>query len=132
MQINLSVWDDDTEENGDDLIDSFTIPILSSFLDSPESKLQTFNGTEGIVNLTLEFYNLTSNPSSCSAEDNPTVTSNLLPTGNLNPLIKYILCKCKFNTELPNDWINFHLRLYMCNLLLRIEAPSNLQINPWQ
>ena len=79
----MEVWDDDPEEGGDDLIDNFTIQLMSSLFDADQSNSQTFNGTEGIGYLTLAFYNLNFNPISCNAENKTIISTNLLLPGKL-------------------------------------------------
>ena len=71
----MEVWEDDPEVDGDDLMDNFTIAMLSSVFDSNQSNPLTIEGMKGIGELTLAFYNLTTNPTSCSAQDNPTLST---------------------------------------------------------
>ena len=69
----LEVWEDDF--TNDDVIDNFTVAMLSSAFDSNQSNPLTIEGMTGIGSLTLAFYNLTTNPTSCNAEDNPTLST---------------------------------------------------------
>ena len=66
------MWDDDPEESGDNLIDNFTIANLSLLPNFYQTNSLSVIGMEGIGNITLVhvFYNLTTNPTTCNAEDN--------------------------------------------------------------
>ena len=55
----VDVWDDDPEFNGDDLIDKFTIPILDMVSALNESESKTLNGEKGNGQLTIAYYNFT-------------------------------------------------------------------------
>ena len=62
------MWENDPVDN--DLIDSFTIAMLSLVFDSNRSNPITIEGMNGVGNLTLGLYNLTINPTSYNVEDN--------------------------------------------------------------
>ena len=71
----VKVWEDDVEVGGDDLIDQINIAMLSSVFDSNKSNPLTIEGMKGIGNFTLAFYYLITNPTSCNAEDSPTLST---------------------------------------------------------
>ena len=73
----MDVWDDDPEVNGDDLIDQFIIPILVTVSGLNDSESKTLNGVQGIGELTIAYYNFTTDqlvPSSCTSADILTTT----------------------------------------------------------
>ena len=78
----MEVWDDDGNTGGDDLIDNFTIRLMSSLFDGNQSNSRTtVSGIEGIGYLTLAFYNLNFNPISCNVGDTTIISTNsLLPS----------------------------------------------------
>ena len=76
------MWEND-DDNDDDLMDKFTVEMLSSVFDSNRSNPLTIEGMEGIGELTLAFYSLTTNPTSCNAKDNPTLSSKSSITGGI-------------------------------------------------
>ena len=74
---------EDDPDCGHDLIDNFTIALASSVFDYNQYNPITINGMMGIGNLTLAFLNLTTNPTSCRAEDYLTIdTTTLAPEGD--------------------------------------------------
>ena len=87
--VYVDVWDSPADEGVTDfhLIDSFTIAVsetVSNCVD--ESNSLTVQGELGIVNLTLVFFNLTSDPiTSCSSADVSTFsTSSPTPTSKIH------------------------------------------------
>ena len=90
MQISqhVEVWDDDPPAGGDDVINNFTVAKLGSLFDFDQPNSLTVNGTVGIGKITLAFHNLTTNPRTCSAEDNLIISSN---SSLLAGLLCYIL-----------------------------------------
>ena len=86
----MEVWDDDDDYycaqayGCDDLIDNFTIAMLSSQFNFNEANSLTAHGTNGIGILSLVFYNLTTNPTPCISGDILTPSNgSLVPGGNL-------------------------------------------------
>ena len=80
--MTVEVWDDDDALGGDDFIDSFIIANLSSEFHFNESNSLTSHGVKGLGNLSLVFYNLTTNPTLRNAKDHPTPnTISVLPGG---------------------------------------------------
>ena len=69
----------DDYQIGLDVIDNFTIIINCSVLGFNKSHPLTINGTWGIGRITLAFYNLTINPTSCDRDTEaiPTITTIL-------------------------------------------------------
>ena len=65
----------DNEPIDFDLIDNFEIIIDGSVFSFNKSNPLTINGTWGIGRITLAFYNLTTNPTSCDTEAIPTITA---------------------------------------------------------
>ena len=69
----VQVWDDDTaQDNDDDFIDLFKVIMPTTSIDSGQSKMDTVQGTNKIVNFTLIYYNLTTDGTSSSSTDNST------------------------------------------------------------
>ena len=98
----MTVWDDDYEAGGDDLIDQFNIENLNSVFVCNQSNPLTIKGMNGTGKLTLAFYNLVTNPTSCIAENNPTFsTKSLVPAGNLEDIVqlRHYMIKNHTNTH---------------------------------
>ena len=73
----MEVWDDDPEVNGDDLIDRYNITILDTLFTVNGFEPMVIKGVKGIGNLTIAFYNFTTDqlvPSFCSSADILTTT----------------------------------------------------------
>ena len=74
---------DDDFDCGHDVIDRFAVALQSSVFNYSQYNPITIDGMMGIGNLTIAFLNLTTNPSSCRAEDYLTInTTTLAPEGN--------------------------------------------------
>ena len=74
---------DDDPDCGHDVIDSFAIALQSSVFNYSQYNPITIDGMKGIGKLTLAFRNLTTNPTSCRAEDFLAIrTTTLAPEGN--------------------------------------------------
>ena len=87
----MALLDDD--ENGFDEIDDFKIIINDSVFCFNKSNPLTINGTWGVGRITLAFYSLIINPTSCDTKPIPTIAStSSLCEGNLASccLHKYI------------------------------------------
>ena len=78
----MEVWDDDPGWNGDDLIDHFIITILDKVSAVNESEPITIHGGRGIGELTITYYNFTTDQlfPSCSSGDIPTATITSSPS----------------------------------------------------
>ena len=98
----VDVWDSPADEDGINihLIDKFTIAIpqaVSNCVD--ESNSLTVHGQLGIGNLTLAFFNLTTNPiTSCSSADVPTFSTSSQSDNGKSCIIanSYRLVECKY------------------------------------
>ena len=78
----VEVWDDDYNENPNELIDNFTIPLSVSLDKFNLSHSLTVQGKVG--NLTLNYGNLTTDPIMCPAGIQPTCSGNeVSPEGDL-------------------------------------------------
>ena len=93
------MWDDDPQINGDDFMDNFTIANLSSLFDFSQSNSLNVDGMEGIGNIRLAFYNLTTNPTTCNTGDNGTFS-----TGWLVPGGKFMARYCQERLTAPINW----------------------------
>ena len=76
----VNVWDDDAiynDNNDDDLIDQFIIPILDTVSDLYKFDSKNFTGVKGIGKLTIAYYNFTIDQlvPTCSSVDVLTTTS---------------------------------------------------------
>ena len=71
----MEVWDDDSEEDGDDLIDQFIITILDTIPAVNESEPMILKGVNEIGTLTLAYCSFTTDQlfPSCSSADIPTM-----------------------------------------------------------
>ena len=91
----MDVWDDDTahDNNDDDFIDQFIIPILDTASGSYKSDSNTFTGVKGIGNLTIAYYNFTIDQllSTCSVAD---ITTTSITTSQSKNSISYMTCDC--------------------------------------
>ena len=65
----------DDEPVGFDPIDNFQVIINGSVFHFDKSNPLTINGIWGIGRITLAFYNLTINPTSCDTKAIPTITT---------------------------------------------------------
>ena len=74
QQTILSVEILDEEEIDSDVIDNFEVIINCSVFYFDKFNPLTINGTRGIGRITLAFYNLIINPTSCDTEAIPTIT----------------------------------------------------------
>ena len=71
----MEAWDSDANEDyEDDLIDNFRITML--LIDFQQSNLHSVQGEGGIGNFTLIYYNLTTDPTSCSTVNNPATSTS--------------------------------------------------------
>ena len=77
------MWEDDHHSGGDDFMDNFTIANLGSLFDFNQSNSLTVNGMEGIGQITLAFYNLTTHPTTCNTEDNGTFLPHWLASARM-------------------------------------------------
>ena len=89
----MEVWEDDPEQDGDDIIDNFTIPISNTTFTCNQSKLVNVKGNTDIGNLTVIYYNLTTEPTSCGSVEIQTLnTSSQMQGGNT-----HLVCTCTYN-----------------------------------
>ena len=85
----MEVWDKDSNINGDDLIDRFIITMADTVLPvmNDDSGQMTVKGVNGTGELTISYYNFTTDqliPSHCSA-DIITTNITIIPSKNSLP-----------------------------------------------
>ena len=68
--MNATIWEDDPEKGGDDLMDQFIISLPASAPDLNQCHILNVPGQYGIGTLTVAYFNLTTDPvTSCSSVD---------------------------------------------------------------
>ena len=79
-QLLVEAWDFNGVNNADDIIDRITIPMMEIGNELGPSNTHTISGEYGIGNFTLIYYNLTTEPTTCTSTHTTTVSNAIFNT----------------------------------------------------